>query len=149
MAHVCLRVSNHAVHHPFHTMPSGHTYTGLTMRPNGAPADALARVDVYAFKDCSRSVDEVASGDTSFRLVDIERVMPQAVEVLAVGDKATAAAAGPAMAAGAFGGHYIREGECAIYSKPAAGTDQAQATLCVESVIRWGNDVVQVRVKTC
>lgn len=115
------------------------------MRPNSAPHDALARVDVYAFKDCSRSVDEVAAGDTSFRLVDIERVMPQAVEVLAVGDKA--AKAEPPMAAGAFGGHYIQEGECAIYSKPAAGTEAAQATLCVESVIRWGNDVVQVRSK--
>lgn len=115
------------------------------MRPNGAPQDALARVDVYAFKDCSRSTDEVAAGDTSFRLVDIERVMPQAVEVLAVGGDKAQAQAEPPMGGGAFGGHHIREGECAIYSKPAAGTEAAQATLCVESVIHWGNDVVQVR----
>jgi hypothetical protein len=39
----------------------------------------------------------------------------------------------------------IREQECSIYTKPLAGTDQAEATLCVESILRWGNDVVQVR----
>lgn len=79
------------------------------MRPNSAPKDALARVDVYAFKDCSRSVDEVAQGETTFRIVDIERVMPAAVEVLAVGgDKASAAAASSAASAGPeYHGHYV------------------------------------------
>ncbi len=71
------------------------------MRPNSAPQDTLARIDVYAFKDCS--MDEEAAEDTSFRLVPIERVMPGAIEVLAADGADKAVPAAPA----AFGGHYV------------------------------------------
>eukprot|EP00624_Nannochloropsis_granulata_P000477 evm.model.NODE_11814_length_25847_cov_20.343870.1 len=70
--------------------------------------------------------------------------MPQRVEFLANGQEADRAMLQqpPILKGQDF--LIPQEGQCAIYTKPATGTDQAQATLCVESVLRWGTDIVQV-----
>lgn len=90
---------------PTHLTYDCNSTAGLTMRPNGAAPDALPRVDVYAFKDCSRSEEEVATGETTFRLEAIEEVVASAIEVLAVEDKAAATAAH--LAPAPFDGHFV------------------------------------------
>ncbi len=121
--------------------PGQVTAIGVTLRPNQADPAALPRIDIRAFKDCSHSVYDPATGDVTFKLVPLPYLMPEPaveMEIMAAdGDKAAAAAA--ALVAST----QLQEGECAVYTKPSLGT-YAQAALCVESVIRWGTQVVQV-----
>ena len=125
--------------------PGQVTAIGLTLRPGPQTnAAELPRIDIRAFKDCTHSVDDPATGNVKFRLVPLQTLMPETIEFLATGEEADRAMSQqpPILA-----GHDFlipQEGQCAIYTKPAMGTDEAQATLCVESVLRWGADIVQV-----
>jgi len=123
------------------------TAIGLTLRPGPQTnAAELPRIDIRAFKDCSHSVYDLATGDVTFRLVPLQTLMPEAIEFLATGEEAEANRAMSQQPPILAGHDFLipQEGQCAIYTKPAMGTDEAQATLCVESVLRWGSDIVQV-----
>ncbi|GAB5031510.1 Hypothetical protein NocV09_00600630 [Nannochloropsis oceanica] len=125
--------------------PGQKTAIGLTLRPGPQtnPTE-LPRIDIRAFKDCSHSAFDQATGDVTFHLVSLQKIMPQTIEFLASGQEADRAMSQQPPILKGQDILIPQEGQCAIYTKPATGTDRAQATLCVDSVLRWGTDIVQV-----
>lgn len=117
---------------------------GMTVVPGPQEnPQSLPRIDVVAFKDCSPSGVDADQDDVNFEISPIDMMMPEAVVI-------TAAAGDPMQKRPATKQEQQvlatvpEEGQCAIYSKPASGTNTAQATLCIESILHGGSDVVQV-----